>query len=80
MANIEMLLGKAGARLDDICKLVVYVTDIGYREPVYRQRSTALLTNCSAARNWLTSRYSSARCATAMSPGPHTTHGTPNRW
>jgi enamine deaminase RidA (YjgF/YER057c/UK114 family) len=36
MANIEMLLGEAGARLDDICKLVVYVTDIGYREPVYR--------------------------------------------
>jgi enamine deaminase RidA (YjgF/YER057c/UK114 family) len=36
MANIEMLLGEAGARLDDVCKIVVYLTDIRHREPVYR--------------------------------------------
>lgn len=36
MANIELLLGEAGARLQDICKLVVYVTDIRHREAVYR--------------------------------------------
>ncbi len=36
MSNIEMLLGDAGARLEDICKLVVYVTDVRYREPVYQ--------------------------------------------
>jgi enamine deaminase RidA (YjgF/YER057c/UK114 family) len=36
MANIELLLGEAGARLEDICKIVVYVTDIRHREPVYR--------------------------------------------
>lgn len=36
MSNIEMLLGEAGARLEDICKLVVYVTDVRYREPVYQ--------------------------------------------
>jgi enamine deaminase RidA (YjgF/YER057c/UK114 family) len=36
MSNIEMLLGEAGARLGDICKLVVYVTDARYREPVYQ--------------------------------------------
>jgi enamine deaminase RidA (YjgF/YER057c/UK114 family) len=36
MANIEQLLGEAGARLEDICKLVVYLTDIRHREIVYR--------------------------------------------
>jgi imidazolonepropionase len=36
MDNVETLLGEAGARLEDICKLVVYLTDSGYREPVYR--------------------------------------------
>jgi enamine deaminase RidA (YjgF/YER057c/UK114 family) len=36
MANIETLLGEAGARLDDVCKIVVYLTDIRHREPVYR--------------------------------------------
>ena len=30
------LLGEAGARLEDICKLVVYLTDVRHREPVYR--------------------------------------------
>ena len=36
MANIEKLLAEAGARLEDICKIVVYVTDIRHREPVYQ--------------------------------------------
>ncbi len=36
MANIEKLLAEAGARLEDICKVVVYVTDIRHREPVYQ--------------------------------------------
>jgi enamine deaminase RidA (YjgF/YER057c/UK114 family) len=36
MDNIEMLLGEAGARLEDIVKVVVYLTDVRYREPVYR--------------------------------------------
>jgi len=36
MANIEQLLDEAGARLQDICKVVVYVTDIRFREPVYQ--------------------------------------------
>jgi enamine deaminase RidA (YjgF/YER057c/UK114 family) len=36
MRNVEMLLGEAGARLEDICKLVIYVTDIRHREAVYR--------------------------------------------
>jgi len=36
MANIAMLLDEAGARLEDIVKVVVYLTDIRHREPVYR--------------------------------------------
>lgn len=36
MANIAMLLEEVGARLDHVCKIVVYLTDIRYREPVYR--------------------------------------------
>ena len=36
MDNVETLLGEAGARLEDICKLVVYLTDSRYREAVYR--------------------------------------------
>jgi len=35
MSNIELLLGEAGARLEDICRIVVYLTDIRHREAVY---------------------------------------------
>lgn len=35
MDNIELLLGECGASLSDICKVVVYLTDIRYREAVY---------------------------------------------
>ncbi|HLH65290.1 MAG TPA: RidA family protein [Solirubrobacteraceae bacterium] len=35
MANIELLLREAGARLQDICKIVVYLTDVRHREAVY---------------------------------------------
>ena len=36
MANIGQLLAEAGARLEDICRVTVYLTDIRYREEVYR--------------------------------------------
>ena len=36
MANIAMLLEEAGGGLEDIVKVVVYLTDVRYREPVYR--------------------------------------------
>ena len=36
MDNVELLLGECGAQLTDICKCTVYLTDIRYREPVYR--------------------------------------------
>jgi enamine deaminase RidA (YjgF/YER057c/UK114 family) len=36
MANIDMLLTEAGARMEDVCKLVVYLTDVRYRDTVYQ--------------------------------------------
>ncbi len=36
MENIALLLKEAGATLECICKVTVYLTDIRYREPVYR--------------------------------------------
>jgi enamine deaminase RidA (YjgF/YER057c/UK114 family) len=36
MANIAMLLQEAGSALEDIVKIVVYLTDIRYRDPVYQ--------------------------------------------
>ena len=36
MANIAMLLEESGSALEDIVKVVVYLTDVRYREPVYQ--------------------------------------------
>jgi enamine deaminase RidA (YjgF/YER057c/UK114 family) len=36
MHNVALLLDEAGSRLEDIVKIVVYLTDVRYREPVYR--------------------------------------------
>jgi len=36
MANIDALLREAGSRLEHICKIVVYLVDIRYREDAYR--------------------------------------------
>ena len=36
MSNIAMLLQEAGSELSHIVKGVIYLTDIRYREPVYR--------------------------------------------
>lgn len=36
MENIALLLSECGAGLEHICKVTVYLTDIRYREPVYR--------------------------------------------
>lgn len=63
MANIAMLLGEAGGTLDDIVKVVVYLTDIRFREPVYREMgrwltgvfpvSTGLVVSALARPEWL---------------------------
>jgi flavin reductase (DIM6/NTAB) family NADH-FMN oxidoreductase RutF len=36
MANIKQLLVEAGAALEHICKVTIYLTDPRFREPVYR--------------------------------------------
>jgi enamine deaminase RidA (YjgF/YER057c/UK114 family) len=36
MANIALLLEEAGSSLEDIVKIVVYLTDVRYRDPVYQ--------------------------------------------
>ena len=36
MANIALLLEESGSRLEHICKVTIYLTDIGFREAVYR--------------------------------------------
>ncbi len=37
MQNIKMLLEEAGSEMSHICRIVVYLTDIRYREAVYRE-------------------------------------------
>ena len=37
MANIKMVLEEAGSELDHICRIVVYLTDIRYRDDVYQE-------------------------------------------
>jgi len=36
MKNVKQLLEEAGSKLDDICRIVVYLTDRGYRDAVYQ--------------------------------------------
>jgi enamine deaminase RidA (YjgF/YER057c/UK114 family) len=36
MANIQQLLSEAGAELQHICKITIYLTDPRFREAVYR--------------------------------------------
>jgi enamine deaminase RidA (YjgF/YER057c/UK114 family) len=37
MENIKVLLEEAGSDLSDICRIVVYLTDVRYREAVYQE-------------------------------------------
>ena len=36
MACVKQLLEEAGAKLEHICKITIYLTDPRYREPVYK--------------------------------------------
>ena len=36
MRNIKLLLEESGSQLSHICRLVIYLTDIRYRDAVYR--------------------------------------------
>jgi enamine deaminase RidA (YjgF/YER057c/UK114 family) len=63
MRNIDQLLAEAGATLQEICKVVIYLTDIRHREPVYRvvgrwlrgvhPCSTGLVVSALARPEWL---------------------------
>jgi len=63
MANISTLLDEAGGTLADIVKVVVYLTDTRYREPVYRVMgkwlkgvypvSTGIVVSALARPEWL---------------------------
>ena len=63
MENVEMLLGEAGSCMAHICRIVVYLTDIRYREPIYREMgrwlkgvypcSTGLIVSALARPEWL---------------------------
>jgi enamine deaminase RidA (YjgF/YER057c/UK114 family) len=37
MQNVQMLLEEAGTSMESICRIVVYLTDIRYREAVYQE-------------------------------------------
>ena len=42
MANIKTLMEEAGGTMDHICRIVVYLTDVRYRQDVYREMGTWL--------------------------------------
>ena len=75
MANIDMLLREAGSELSHIVKVIVYLIDPRYREPVYRVMgrwlkgvypvSTGLVVSALARPEWLVEID-----ATAVIPGP----------
>jgi enamine deaminase RidA (YjgF/YER057c/UK114 family) len=63
MKNVKQLLEEQGARLQDICKINIYIVDRAYREAVYRvvgkwlkgvyPVSTGLIVNGLARPEWL---------------------------
>ena len=42
MENIKKLLEESGAKIEHVCRIVVYLTDVRYRESVYREMGVAL--------------------------------------
>lgn len=42
MENIKLLLEESGSSLEQVCRIVVYLTDIRHREAVYRAMGTWL--------------------------------------
>ena len=63
MENIEMLLKEAGSCMEHVCRIVVYLTDIRYREDVYKEMgqwlkgvhpcSTGLVVPALASPEWI---------------------------
>jgi enamine deaminase RidA (YjgF/YER057c/UK114 family) len=89
MANIDLLLREAGSGLGDIVKVVVYLTDIRYREPVYRVMgrwlkgvhpvSTGLVVEALARPEWLVEIDATAVISQPGGPdGPGGAGGVPS--
>ena len=63
MSNIKLLIEEAGGEMQHICRIVVYLIDIRYREAVYREMgswlkgvfpvSTGLVVEALARPEWL---------------------------
>ena len=63
MDNIRLLLDESGSKLEHVCRIVVYLTDVRYRESVYREMgktlkgvfpcSTGLVITALARPEWL---------------------------
>ena len=63
MGNIQLLLIESGSKLEHICRVVVYLTDIRYRETGYKEMgkhlrgvfpcSTGLVVQALARPEWL---------------------------
>ena len=63
MENIDLLLNEAGSCMDHVCRIVVYLVDIRYREEVYQEMgkwlkgvypcSTGLVVTALARPDWL---------------------------
>ena len=61
--NIDLLLTEAGSCMDHVCRIVVYLVDIRYREEVYQEMgkwlkgvypcSTGLVVPALARPDWL---------------------------
>ncbi|MGF1632135.1 MAG: RidA family protein [Kiloniellaceae bacterium] len=63
MQNIRQLIEEAGGRMEHLCKVVVYLTDVRHREAIYRTMgeyikgvhpvSTGIVVTCLARPEWL---------------------------
>ena len=82
MANLALLLAEAGAGLEDVCKITLYLTDARDREPVYRvvgkwlkgvfPVSTGIVVSALARPEWLVEID-----VTAVIPDERTEEGAP---
>ena len=59
MKNIKIILEAAGARMEDICKITTYVTDISYRDLVYPVLANTCRTFTPARPEWSSMRWAS---------------------
>ena len=74
MQNIKMLINEAGGNMHDICRIVVYLTDVRHREPVYREMgehlkgvfpcSTGIVVTALARPEWVVEIEATAVIAT----------------